>query len=96
VYLTGAVFSPREVIMKDGMTLGRAIAMAAGVTRQAKGSEVHIYRQKDGKIGSEDMKINYDAIKKGQASGCPRFRLSISLTLGRLEPLLPGTWAISF
>jgi polysaccharide export outer membrane protein len=66
VYLTGAVLLPREVTLKDGMTLGRAIAMAGGVTRQAKSTEVHIYRQKDGKIGSEDMKINFDAIKKGQ------------------------------
>ena len=66
VYLTGAVAAPRELILKDGMTLGRAIAMAGGVTRQAKSGEVHIYRQKDGKIGSEDMKVNFDAIKKGQ------------------------------
>jgi protein involved in polysaccharide export with SLBB domain len=66
VYLTGAVVFPREVILKDGMTLGRAIAMVGGVTRQAKSKEVHIYRQKDGKIGSEDLVVNYDAIKKGQ------------------------------
>jgi protein involved in polysaccharide export with SLBB domain len=57
--------------MKDGMTLGRAIAMAGGVTRQAKGSEVHIYRQKDGKIGSEDLKFNYDLIKKSQQPDVP-------------------------
>ena len=66
VYLTGAVYAPRELVRKDGMTLGRAIAMVGGVTRQAKSSEVHIYRQKDGKIGSEDLKVNYDAIRKGQ------------------------------
>ena len=66
IYLTGAVVAPRELIMKDGMTLGRAIAMSGGVTRQAKSSDVHIYRQKDGKIGSEDMKVNFEAIKKGQ------------------------------
>ncbi len=66
VYITGAVVAPRELTLKDGMTLGRAIAMAGGVTRQAKSGEVHIYRQKDGKIGSEDLKYNFDAIKKGQ------------------------------
>ncbi len=66
IYLTGAVVVPRELVLKDGMTLGRAIAMVGGVTRQAKSSEVHIYRQKDGKIGSEDLKVNYDAIRKGQ------------------------------
>ena len=66
IYLTGAVVAPRELILKDGMTLGRAIAMSGGVTRQAKSNDVHIYRQKDGKIGSEDMKVNFEAIKKGQ------------------------------
>jgi polysaccharide export outer membrane protein len=66
IYLTGAVVTPRELILKDGMTLGRAIAMSGGVTRQAKSNDVHIYRQKDGKIGSEDMKVNFEAIKKGQ------------------------------
>jgi polysaccharide biosynthesis/export protein len=66
IYLTGAVFQPREIVMKDGITLGRAIAMAGGATRQAKTTEVHIYRQKEGKIGSEDLKVNYDAIKKGK------------------------------
>jgi polysaccharide export outer membrane protein len=66
IYVTGAVVAARELILKDGMSLQRAIAMAGGVTRQAKGSDVHIYRQKDGKIGSEDLKVNYDAIKKGQ------------------------------
>jgi len=66
IYVTGAVVAARELSMKDGMTLARAIAMSGGVTRQAKGTEVHIYRQKDGKIGSEDLKVNYDLIKKGQ------------------------------
>jgi hypothetical protein len=40
--------------------------MSGGPTRIAKTSEVHIYRVKEGKIGSEDIKVNYEAIKKGQ------------------------------
>ncbi len=66
IYITGAVSAPHELTMKDGLTLGRAIAMSGGATRQAKTGEVHIYRQKDGKIGQEDLKFNYEAIKKGQ------------------------------
>src|SRR5438445_46110 len=66
IFVTGAVVSPHEIVMKDQLTLGRAIAMAGGAQRLAKTSEVHIYRQRDGKIGSEDLKYNYDAIKKGQ------------------------------
>ena len=66
IFVTGAVVYPHELVMKDRLTLARAIAMAGGAQRLAKTSEVHIYRQKDGKIGSEDLKFNYDAIKKGQ------------------------------
>lgn len=66
VYVTGAVVVSRELIMKDGMTLGQAIAMSGGATRQAKTNEVHIYRKKEGKIGSEDLKFDYEAIKKGK------------------------------
>ncbi|HEV2717597.1 MAG TPA: SLBB domain-containing protein, partial [Terriglobales bacterium] len=66
VFVTGAVVSPRELVMKEQMSLARAIAMAGGVLKLAKTSEVHVYRTKEGKIGSEDLKFNYDAIKKGQ------------------------------
>lgn len=71
IYVTGAVAAAHEMILKDGMTLGLAIARAGGVTRQAKSTEVHIYRQKEGKASPEDLKINYDAIKKGQQPDVP-------------------------
>jgi len=66
VFVTGMVVSPRELVMKDQMSLARAIAMSGGVQRLAKTTEVHIYRTRDGKIGSEDLKYDYEAIKKGQ------------------------------
>ncbi len=66
IYVTGAVVAPQPIVMKDGMTLLRALAMAGGPIRQAKTGEIHVYRQKEGKIGSEDLKFNYDAIRKGQ------------------------------
>jgi len=66
IYITGAVGAPHEMTLKDGLTLHRAIMMSGGVTRIAKSNEVHIYRVKEGKIGSEDLKVNYDAIRKGQ------------------------------
>jgi polysaccharide export outer membrane protein len=65
IYITGAVGAPHEMTLKDGLTLHRAIMMSGGVTRIAKTNEVHIYRVKEGKIGSEDLKVNYDAIRKG-------------------------------
>ena len=66
VFVTGAVFAPHELVIKDGLTLARAIAMCGGAQKLAKTSEVHVYRKKEGKIGSEDLKFNYDAIKKGR------------------------------
>ena len=66
VFITGMVVNPHEVVIKDNLTLARAIAMAGGPQKLAKTSEVHIYRKKEGKIGSEDLKFNYDAIRKGQ------------------------------
>jgi polysaccharide export outer membrane protein len=64
VYVTGSVVAPRELVIRDKLTLKLAIAMAGGPQRMAKTSEVHILRQKEG--GQEDLKINYDAIRKGK------------------------------
>ncbi|HYX27437.1 MAG TPA: polysaccharide biosynthesis/export family protein [Pyrinomonadaceae bacterium] len=66
VYVTGAVVNPRELVLRDQLTLARAIAMAGGPQRLAK-SEVHIFRQREGKPGQDDLKFNYDEIKKGKA-----------------------------
>ena len=66
VYITGAVLAPQPIFMKDQLTLGRAIAMVGGPQRLANTSEVHVYRKKDGLIGQEDLKYNYDAIRKGR------------------------------
>lgn len=66
VYVNGDVVAPRELYLKDRLTLGRAIAMAGGPQRLANTKEVHIYRLVEGKNGQEDLKFNYEAIRKGQ------------------------------
>lgn len=66
VYVTGSVMGARELVLRDQLTLGRAIAMAGGPQRMANTGEVHIYRQKDGLVGQEDLKFNYGEIKKGK------------------------------
>lgn len=71
IYITGAVVSPHEMTLKDGLTLARAIMMSGGTTRLAKANDVHIYRVKEGKIGSEDVKVNYEAIRKGTEKDIP-------------------------
>jgi protein involved in polysaccharide export with SLBB domain len=63
----GAVVAGHELPLRDQLTLGRAIAMAGGPQRLANTNEVHIYRVKDGRSEQEDLKYNYDAIKKGKA-----------------------------
>lgn len=65
IYVNGYVNAPREIIMKDGMTLGRAIAMAGGIQKTAKGSAVRVYRMEKGRVGPKVLKVDYDAIKKG-------------------------------
>ena len=64
VYITGMVTNPRELVIRDKLTLTHAIAMAGGPQRMAKTNEVHVLRQKEG--GQDDLKFNYDAIRKGK------------------------------
>ena len=71
IYVTGAVMMPHELVLKDQMTLARALAMAGGLQKLAKGNEVHIYRHQEGKLGQEHLKINYTAIKNGTAPDVP-------------------------
>lgn len=66
VYVFGSVRAARELVLKDKLTLGRAIAMAGGPDRMANTREVHIYRQRDEKVGQDDLTVNYDAIRKGE------------------------------
>jgi protein involved in polysaccharide export with SLBB domain len=66
VFVTGMVVAPREVIIKDQLTLQRAIAMSGGTQKMAKTNEVYVYRKKDGVLGSQYLKFNYDAIRKGK------------------------------
>ncbi|HYW72418.1 MAG TPA: polysaccharide biosynthesis/export family protein [Pyrinomonadaceae bacterium] len=64
VYVTGMVASPRELVIREKLTLTHAIAMAGGPQRMAKTNEVHILRQKEG--GQDELKFNYDLIRKGK------------------------------
>lgn len=67
VYVTGEVVRPGELgIPEGGLPLTQAIAMASGITREAKTKNVKIYRRKEGKSQPEVIAVNYDQIKKGQ------------------------------
>lgn len=66
VYLTGAVLSPGGVFLREQMTLGRALAMGGGTRKEAKLSDVKIYRQKIGTTEQDIIHVDYAAIKKNQ------------------------------
>ena len=66
VYITGSVVSPGSIMMRDNLTLSRALAMVGGTRKEAKVSEVRIYRQIPGSMNQEILKIDFGAIKKNQ------------------------------
>lgn len=67
VYVTGSVVAPQGVYMRDQLTLSLAIAMVGGVRKEAKTSDVRIYRQKPGSKEQQTIKVDLSAIKKNQA-----------------------------
>jgi len=66
VYITGSVISPQGVFMREQLTLGRALAMVGGARKEAKMSDIRIYRQKPGSPEQETLHVDYAAIKKNQ------------------------------
>ncbi|HXD29984.1 MAG TPA: polysaccharide biosynthesis/export family protein [Pyrinomonadaceae bacterium] len=66
VYITGSVMSPQGVFMRDQLTLSLAIGMVGGLRKEAKGSDIRIYRQRPGSKEQELIKADLNAIKKNQ------------------------------
>jgi polysaccharide export outer membrane protein len=66
VYITGSVIAPQGIFLRDQLTLSRALAMVGGVKKEAKASDIRIYRQKPGATDQEMIRVDYSAIKKNQ------------------------------
>lgn len=67
VYVTGEVIKPGEFDMPEGgLPLTQAIAMASGISREAKTKDVKIFRRKPGVQQPDVIAVNYDLIRKGQ------------------------------
>ncbi len=64
VYITGSVVAPQGVYHREGLTLGRALAQVGGTKKEAKATDVRIYRQKLGTNEPEVIHVDYAAIKK--------------------------------
>jgi len=66
VYITGSVVAPGGILLRDQLTLSRALGMAGGPRKEAKQSEIKIYRQKAGTAEQEIIKVDFEAVKKNQ------------------------------
>lgn len=66
VYITGSVNSPGGVYLRDQLMLSRALAMVGGAKKEAKLSEVRIFRQIPGSANQEIITVDVAAIKKNQ------------------------------
>ena len=66
VYITGAVLSPGGVYLRDQLMLSRALAMVGGPRKEAKLSDVRVYRQVPGSANQEVIHVDLGAIKKNQ------------------------------
>ena len=66
VYITGSVVAPGSILMREDLTLSRALAMVGGTHKEANLSEIRIHRQKPGSLDQEILKVNYAAIKKNE------------------------------
>jgi polysaccharide export outer membrane protein len=71
VYITGAVMSPGGIYLREQLMLSRALAMVGGVRKEAKLSDVRIYRQVPGSPNQEVIHVDLAAIKKNQKPDFP-------------------------
>ena len=71
VYVTGQVVSPQPILLREGMTLLKAVAMVGGLRPDAKSSDVRLYRTKPGAAEPELLKVNLDAIRKRKDKDIP-------------------------
>lgn len=66
VYVTGAVLSPGGIYLREQLMLSRALAMVGGARKEAKLTDVRIYRQVPGSANQEVIHVDVAAIKKNQ------------------------------
>jgi len=97
VYMIGSVMAPQGIFLRDQLTLSRAIAMVGGVRKEAKSSDVRVFRQKPGATDQEIISVDYSAIKKNkkpdfflQAYDVVEVGEASYFSPGRLGPTLLG------
>lgn len=68
VYIVGNVISPRAFLLREPLTLTRAIAMAGGLLPDTKKDKIRIIRQFPGSTAKTEMVVDLKAIEKRQAN----------------------------
>jgi len=68
VYITGAVMAPGGLYLRDQLTLSRALAMVGGARKEAKLSDVMVYRLVPGTTEQKTFHVDVAAIKKNQTA----------------------------
>ena len=71
IYITGAVLSPGGIYLREELMLSRALAMVGGPRKEAKLSDVKIFRQVPGSANQEVIHVDVAAIKKNQKPDFP-------------------------
>ena len=66
VYITGAVISPGGLYLREQLMLSRALAMVGGARKEAKLTDVRIYRSVPGSANQEVIHADVAAIKKNE------------------------------
>lgn len=66
VYITGNVVSPQPLLLRDGLTLSKALAMVGGVRPDGVAKDIRIYRSKLGSPEQDVIKVDFNAVKKKQ------------------------------
>jgi polysaccharide export outer membrane protein len=67
VYITGNVVSPQPLLLRDGLTLSKALAMVGGVRPDGVAKDVRIYRSKLGSTKQDVVRVDFNAVKKKKA-----------------------------
>lgn len=67
VYVVGDVIAPREIPLKEPITISRAIAMAGGVGKDSKKDKIRIVRQTPGSTTKTELIADLGAIEKKKA-----------------------------
>jgi polysaccharide export outer membrane protein len=67
VYVIGNVVRPTAIVLKESMTISRAIAMAGGTALDTKKTQIHIIRQTPDMSEKKEMIVDLDAINRHKA-----------------------------